>query len=558
MAQYKLQYSEVGAQRSMVEHGLAYAGRPFDAFKENVSNALDGIKEAFDKKKLAQGDGLVNIILSYSTRKLMVQDNGAGLSAEGLLSKMYSVGESEKEGRGDLSLIGEKGVGLLSFASLGWQMHMVTRLSKHSPYHAVFWEFDKKKGFSWEPVLSNHGRNKMYTIPTRKGHEQFTLGELTEDEVLQFAGGMFHQGTQIAIRPDEQIFNQFKEKVLAEKLRKIYWSLLENRVTRMSIREQRELPEGRSDTLRSKLLYPRKVLAEELADIRVPYLVKDMECELRAHLWVDPDREGGEVAYYNKGVFVMDNLLKFDDPALAACALWKDKHIIGYVECPHLKLTVGRDRVDVVRESNHYKRFVEELIKVNEHYWPIAEKKIHHRHDEKNAQYYTDILHDLSDVFRQIPALHPKVHGPRGPIIFVGTGGTSGESGGTDIPVPPVDKPPRGPKFLLKSIGASRFGIHEKAQRSRLQIEKGIPVGIELNRDHSNYQEIVEAAPHSNEALQYVVHNAIFPYVVWEMQTAEAEKRVHYETLEDFCNDVNRRVGDIEYAYVQSLPKKKR
>src|SRR3989338_1529130 len=253
MAKNKFRYSEVGEQRSMAELGLIYSDNPMAALKEYVSNALDEIFRAYalnhgDRNQgIREGSGLVNIILSPMTHRVIVQDNALGMSAEKMQSLPIKVGESEKHGFQHLDVRGEKGVGLLAFASLGWQAYIISRTNKDHSYSGLEYEFNKKDNppLSWEPLN-----------PPIQG----------DSEMKKF-GGKFQKGTQVVLTIDPTLYNrEFKAEKVAAAMREIYWPILDQRKIDFSVRTDDGSFEGRRDVVRHKLLAAPKVQGEELID----------------------------------------------------------------------------------------------------------------------------------------------------------------------------------------------------------------------------------------------------------------------------------------------------
>ena len=96
---------------------------PLSIFREYVQNATDAIDDAVTTGLLSSIDqGLIEINLDHIDRRVVIRDNGSGLSNKDFPSRMLSFGASEKRGT---DARGFRGVGRLS--GLGYVQQLVFR-----------------------------------------------------------------------------------------------------------------------------------------------------------------------------------------------------------------------------------------------------------------------------------------------------------------------------------------------------------------------------------------------------------------------------------------------
>lgn len=96
---------------------------PLSIFREYVQNATDAIDDAVDTRVLGSLDeGKVEINLDHIDRRVVIRDNGIGLSNEEFPTRMFSFGASQKRGTGAR---GFRGVGRLS--GLGYVQKLIFR-----------------------------------------------------------------------------------------------------------------------------------------------------------------------------------------------------------------------------------------------------------------------------------------------------------------------------------------------------------------------------------------------------------------------------------------------
>src|SRR3990172_8560016 len=107
MANRYVGFHSEGEGRALVE--LARGYNPKNAVREFVTNSLD----ARVKDKRVN----ISLIVDPFDRRVIISDNGCGMTNEELYARALSIGYSEKRGVTDQR--GEKALGLLAFGSLG-------------------------------------------------------------------------------------------------------------------------------------------------------------------------------------------------------------------------------------------------------------------------------------------------------------------------------------------------------------------------------------------------------------------------------------------------------
>ena len=96
---------------------------PLSVFREYIQNATDAIDKAVETGLLPSVDeGMIKINLDHINRRVIVRDNGCGLSNNEFIAGMLTFGASEKKGT---NARGFRGVGRLS--SLGYVQQLIFR-----------------------------------------------------------------------------------------------------------------------------------------------------------------------------------------------------------------------------------------------------------------------------------------------------------------------------------------------------------------------------------------------------------------------------------------------
>lgn len=96
---------------------------PFDSIREYIQNAADSIFEAERMQFLKKHQGVINVSLDPASRSLSIRDNGTGISATEVASRLLNVGMSNKV-YGQAA--GFRGIGRLAGIAYCKQLKFVT------------------------------------------------------------------------------------------------------------------------------------------------------------------------------------------------------------------------------------------------------------------------------------------------------------------------------------------------------------------------------------------------------------------------------------------------
>ncbi len=272
----KVRLSEKGQDRMLIEAAVAYP--PKNAVREMVTNAIDArIPDTIED---------IHLFIKPSERRLIIQDNGAGISFEDLLLLPERVGDSAKAGKIDKR--GEKGLGLLAFGSLGAAMHMISRPigQDSSRYGYVRWEKKENEGILWDDETA-----KM----------------LDSQEIERDFYGNFPNGTQIII---DRIEPHTMDKLLTIANLKEWLPLLYNPAIRKGIVNIYVGKEDkRTRKFKKELLEPIQykedsslTLIDNISQINIDK--EDVPGKLEILLFVNPEAAYDKVAVYSKDVLV--------------------------------------------------------------------------------------------------------------------------------------------------------------------------------------------------------------------------------------------------------------
>lgn len=112
---------------------LAYTCHsPLEALDQFVENAADAIEQAGERSGCIRIhlDHLPNQSHQSQPSLIVIEDNGVGMSPEKMQQVVQRIGDSEKV---DRVLRGEKGIGILSFASIANELHLCSHNAHGSP-----------------------------------------------------------------------------------------------------------------------------------------------------------------------------------------------------------------------------------------------------------------------------------------------------------------------------------------------------------------------------------------------------------------------------------------
>ncbi len=179
--------TEVGRLLDIVA-GSLYSNREI-FLRELVSNASDACDRlrylAITSPSLVEGDQQfrIEISLDAKAKTITIRDNGVGMNHDDLLETLGTIARSgtaayletldkgdKKNGKSDLSLIGQFGVGFYSAFMVSDRVDVVTR--KAGEAEAWLWSSDGKGEFSIEPAERDE-RGTTVTLHIKKDAKEF-------------------------------------------------------------------------------------------------------------------------------------------------------------------------------------------------------------------------------------------------------------------------------------------------------------------------------------------------------------------------------------------------
>ncbi|HLD37325.1 MAG TPA: ATP-binding protein [Candidatus Nanoarchaeia archaeon] len=367
MVTEKVKFHAKGEGRALIQIARVYP--PKDATREFVTNSLDA--------RIPGTKGEIVLIVNPNERRLIVSDNGTGMSYEKLVSLPTSVGYSEKAGIIDAR--GEKGLGLLAFGSLGKVMHIITRDYKNSSagYSYIRWEIDDDK----EEV--NYEPNKIGT-----------------GDMAAFYGNFPH-GTRVII---DRVNPHILDKILTVPNLKDWLRLFYNPAL---MREDVDIRVGRVEK-RSKDIKAESLEAinyergssSKLINDTLPVNIKREEVpgKLERLLFINPEGVYDKVAVYSKDVLVYESLADLTE--FSKSPVWTSGKVSGYVNDFFNKLVLGRDGID--RSRNAFKAWFDSIKELEEKIRPIVEESRKRGKSMQENRHINNIFKVITDVLKEI------------------------------------------------------------------------------------------------------------------------------------------------------------
>ncbi len=117
---------------------------PLVIYREYIQNAVDSIDQAVDSAELSNSDeGRIDIVVDHIERRVIIRDNGTGLSGREFADTMTSFGASRKRGT---TARGFRGVGRLAGIGYCQALKFRSRRNESDPVLEVVWDcFELKK-----------------------------------------------------------------------------------------------------------------------------------------------------------------------------------------------------------------------------------------------------------------------------------------------------------------------------------------------------------------------------------------------------------------------------
>lgn len=189
--------TEVGRLLDIVTHALYTEKEIF--LRELISNASDACDrlryEAIASPGLSSGDTdyKIRLIMDAEARTLTVLDNGIGMSREELVKNLGTIAHSgtkalldsmEAGARGDVSLIGQFGVGFYSAFMVADRVEVLSR--KAGEETAWLWVSDGRSGYTIEESVKDF-RGTTITLHIRDDASEFLLAERLKQVVKKYS-----------------------------------------------------------------------------------------------------------------------------------------------------------------------------------------------------------------------------------------------------------------------------------------------------------------------------------------------------------------------------------
>ncbi len=292
---------------------------PQEALKQFVENAADAI----DRPGIR--DGRIQIKLEYapvtngdkhgSLRRIIIHDNGTGMTRQKMRDVLHHIGDSEKV---DLALRGEQGIGLLAFALIAEEVHLASSPeSGEASGCLVFKRPWLKKGYA--EIVDNctvHQHSDQGTIVYLENILPEVAYQLSKERVKLYMGQQFA-------------------------------SDLKANLYTMAISDG-----GESEHIHSQRFRGVKVMS---ANLPLGDHLTSSFYEFYVLPWEMPD--ANIELYGRKGTLIC----AITDLADFKCLPWIDQRLEGYVRCDRLKRTA--DKTAVVQDEI-YRSLVIELRKL--------------------------------------------------------------------------------------------------------------------------------------------------------------------------------------------------
>ncbi|MBD3253373.1 hypothetical protein GF386_06575 [Candidatus Pacearchaeota archaeon] len=542
MARRYAHFSERGQGRALIELSTQY--NPKQAVREYVTNCIDA--------RIPGQKETVSVIMHTKEHRLIVSDNGTGISYEKLLRLPEEIGESEKAGKVDFR--GEKALGLLAFGSLGLRMHLISRHYKEGPQHSYQrWEMQPSKG----------------RIPVED--QVLTPGEMDD-----FFYGSFAHGTRVVIDGvDSHIMNKILSNAsLRAWLRQLYDPVLQKGVVDIKIGRY----DPRRREIRTESLQPLNYEREHSSRLRdeiIKVTIKNEEepGNLEVLLFVDPQASTDKVAVYSKDVLVNESIADRDHfPEFSKSPVWTSGKVSGFVNDYFNRLVLGREGIE--RKSNAFRAWYHTVQSIEEQILPVVEetkkrgKRIVQNRDIRR------VFDAMSDIWKDLrkSGLGDQYtrtgNGDKTPVS--GTepsveGGGSGESGKQK---PGTGKPPgpgtfeEEPEGIIQRVTRKRgipfacpqpipFPLTESHLRSRLEDKLGASPTLYINSEHEDYSTRASAKERSH-FVRYIADILAKELSQYEANRAQSQGRLKGEPAE-MIQATLRREEEVRFLLLNRL-----
>jgi hypothetical protein len=478
---------------------------PLKALREYVTNSVDAIDDLNDNSH----NGLVKILLVPEEKRIVIEDNAAGMNWKKLESVPENIGNSDKYEKGDLR--GEKAVGILAFGSIGEYVHIISKQENEGKFNYI--RLEKKK-------------NRVSAHP-EEGPELLTSRELKEGFF-----GSFEHGTKVVIDSNPYLLkHDLSSDIVENFIHEAYLPLLmKNKIMFKIV--------GKQGGIMRKIKAPSMddgiTLINENLSFEVKKSRQTENYEVGTYLVFHPERDGGKVGVYSKDVQVYDSVLSLEK-RLSKFELWNCGQISGFINEPNLEITLGRDKIN--KNTMAYQGLIEFLEGIHEKYWPQIRVTVEKSKKEASNKFAKEAWDLLQKAYQLSDPLNKGVRLP------TGGGGGSGGGGGGKGGKKRTRKLPFGTPRILD------FGTGEEHLRAR----KGYSIDpiVEVNSLHRDFEENVIKAKRPKQALDYLLE-VTTPFIsLFEIEDAE-EKGRRFGDRDRVIAEMIRRFQDLKYAAMRA------
>lgn len=167
---------------------------PQEALKQFVENAADAIDQAHTE------EGYIRLKLEYepagnghrpgTLRRLVIEDNGGGITRDKMNQILQRIGDSEKI---NLALRGEQGIGLLAFALIAQELHLAATAEEGCPSSCLVLKRSWLKSGYAEVIehCSAHEHTHRGTIAYLEGILPEIAPQLSKERIKDYLGQQF-------------------------------------------------------------------------------------------------------------------------------------------------------------------------------------------------------------------------------------------------------------------------------------------------------------------------------------------------------------------------------
>jgi len=289
-----------------------------EAVRQFVENSADAIQQA------DTDEGRISIQLQYQapnnnrktkpSGRIVVSDNGIGMSKAKMRQVLQHIGDSEKV---QLALRGEKGIGILAFSLVAQELHITSTATDGVPSSCLVLKRSWLKKGQAEVVehCSRHTHSECGTVVYLEGILPEIVDELTKESLKEYLGREF-----------------------ASDLRQGLYA--------MSISDNDEFDPVPPQRYRGIKAMSTTISLGRLGSVSI---------ELHVLPW---EVEDATVSLYGRGGTRICLLTDLDDFKTLP---WLDKRLEGYLRCDSLRRTA--DKTAVVQDEV-YQAFVSGLVRI--------------------------------------------------------------------------------------------------------------------------------------------------------------------------------------------------